>query len=183
MAYNYRDDPVLGPTLAYWLDKRGSRAMPRKADIDPTEIAPKILPNLVIIQVVDGGARFRYRLVGTALVDAYGKDFSGRHADELFPDDQLNFVQSSYRTVCASKLPLFSHNRYFRLKDTDLFSIRIYMPLSDDNQDVHHILGVMRFEFGASLDGGVWGAGAKLDPTWHYTETIEIDARARELAG
>jgi hypothetical protein len=181
MAYNYRDDPILGPTLAHWLAKRGERAMPRRSEIDPTEIPPKVLPNLQIIDVIDGGARFRYRLVGTALVEAYGRDFSGRIADELFPDDRLSFVQGIYRTVCTSKLPFFSRNKYHTPKDIDLFSLRIYMPLSDDGAAVTHILGVMRFEYGALLDSGVWGDKAKLDPEWHYTETIELENRTPAL--
>ena len=180
MSYNYHDDPILGPTLGYWHAKRGGRAMPRKTDIDPVEIAPKVLPNLQIIEVIDGGARFRYRLVGTALVDAWGKDFSGRIADELFPDDRLNFVQSIYRTVCATKMPFFSCNKYHTPKDLDLFSMRIYMPLSDDGESVSHILGVMRFEYGSPLNNGVWGEGAKLDPEWHYTE---VDRARRPRRG
>jgi hypothetical protein len=182
MAYNYRDDPILGPVLAYWTEKRGGRAMPCKSDIDPTEIPPKVLPNLQLIDVIDNGARFRYRLVGTAMVDAYGWDFSGRIADELFPDDRLNFVQGIYRSVCTSKAPLFSRNKYHTPKNIDLFAMRIYLPLSDGGENVHHLLGVLRFEFGALIDCGVWGEAAKLDPAWHYIESIEIGSRAEELA-
>jgi hypothetical protein len=174
MAYNYRDDPLLGIALSYWIDKRDDRLMPSRRDIDPVELPAKVLPNLQIIEVIGGGARFRYRLIGTALVEAYGMDFSGRIADELFPDDRLNFVQGIYRTVCTTKVPLFSRNKYHTPKDIDLFSSRIYMPLSDDGANVHHILGVMRFEYGAMLEDGLWGQRAILDPSWHYTESIEV---------
>ena len=182
MAYNYRDDPILGPALSYWLGKRGGLAMPRKRDIDPVEIPPKILPNLQLIEVIDDGARFRYRLVGTALVDAYGRDFSGRIADELFPDDRLNFVQGIYRSVCTSKAPIFSRNKYHTPRNIDLFSMRIYLPLSDDGFAVHHILGAMRFEYGAVFDEGLWGLYSTLDPEWHYTEAVSLDSRSLELA-
>ena len=182
MAYNYRDDPVLGPALEYWASKRWGRSMPRKRDIDPIEIPPKVLPNLQLIEVIDGGARFRYRLIGTALVEAYGMDFSGRIADELFPDDRLNFVQGIYRSVCASKAPLFSRNKYHTPRNVDLFSMRVYMPLSEDGVEVHHILGAMRFEYGAAFDNGVWGLQSTLDPEWHHTEAVDLDALAPEFA-
>src|ERR1051325_6866611 len=71
MRYNYQSDPVLGPVLRYWFDKRGARLMPSRRDIDPVEIEPRLLPNLQITELVDGGARFRYRLAGTAIVEAY----------------------------------------------------------------------------------------------------------------
>ncbi len=105
MACNYRDDLVLGTALAYWLEKRGARSMPSKRDIDPTEISAKILPNLQLIDVIDGGARFRYRLIGTATVDAYGEDFTGRYPDEMFPAELRDFIHGIYRRVCVSKAP------------------------------------------------------------------------------
>ena len=182
MIYNYRGDPVLGPILAFWTDKRGSRSMPRKCDIDPTEIPRRILPNLQLIDVIDGGARFRYRLVGTALVDAYGKDFTGAYPDELFPDDRLSFIQKIYRTVCKSKAPLFTHNKYHTPKSIDLLAIRLYLPLSDDDTDVHHILGTLRFEHDVALDSGLWGAGATIDPSAQYMETVKIETPPRESA-
>jgi hypothetical protein len=176
MTYNYRDDPILGSALAYWIKKRSARLMPCKRDIDPTEIPPKVLPNLQIIDVIDGGARFRYRLVGTALVDAYGSDFSGKYLDEMFLDTRLNFVQSIYRTVAKSKMPLFSRNKYHTPKNVDLFALRVCMPLSNDDWNVHHILGVLRFEFGAYFDCGIWGEEAKLDLSWRHNESITIDS-------
>jgi len=177
MAIDYRDDPILGRALAYWVDKRGARSMPCKRDIDPIDIPRNVLPNLQIIEVIDGGARFRFRLVGTASVDAYGRDYTGRYADEIFPDDRLNFVQSIYRTICKSKIPLFSRNKYYTPSNIDLFAMRIYLPLSDDDVSVNHILGVLRFEFAACFSRGIWGAQARLDPSWHHIEAIEVDRR------
>ena len=168
--------------LAYWIEKRGSRSMPRKRDIDPIEISPRILPNLQIIEVINRGARFRYRLVGSASVDAFGSDYTGRYPDEMFSDDRLNFIQSIYRKVCATKIPLFSLNRYHTPKNIDLFAYRIYMPLSEDGIDASHIFGALRYESGSVAEAG-WREGAKLDPSGQHTESIEIDHPIRSLAG
>ena len=168
--------------LAYWIEKRGSRSMPRKRDIDPIEISPRILPNLQIIEVINRGARFRYRLVGSASVDAFGSDYTGRYPDEMFSDDRLNFIQSIYRKVCATKIPLFSLNRYHTPKNIDLFAYRIYLPLSEDGIDASHILGILRFECGSAADAG-WREGAKLDPFGQYTESIEIDRPICSVTG
>jgi hypothetical protein len=175
MAYNYRDDPILGPGLAYWAAKRGGRSMPSRRDIDPIEISPKILPNLQIIDVIDGGARFRFRLVGTTVVEIYGSDFSGKYPDEMFPDDRLKFVEGVYRTVCETKAPLFCRNRYYTPKNLELVASRIYMPLSDDDWNVHHIFCVLRFEFSSAFDSGVWGDDARIDPSSRVVEPIPID--------
>lgn len=182
MIYNYREDPILGPTLTYWTQKRGSRSMPRKRDIDPIELPPKLLPNIQIIEVIDGGARFRYRLVGTASVDAFGSDYTGRYPDEMFSDDRLNFIQSIYRTVYTTKAPLFSLNRYHTTKNIDLFAYRIYMPLSEDDIEVGHILGILRYQSGVAADTG-WREGAKLDPFGQHTELIDVGRPVRALTG
>jgi hypothetical protein len=138
MTDNYRDDPILGTALAYWIEKRGNRLMPSRRDIDPTEIPRKVLPNLQLIDVIDGGARFRYRLIGTATVDAYGEDFTGRYADEMFPPDLRDFIHGIYRQACAWKAPLFLSNRYVTAKGFELASRRIYMPLADADTEAHH---------------------------------------------
>ena len=171
MTYSYRDDPMLGAAFAYWVRKRGTRSMPCKRDIDPTEIPPKLLPNLQIIDVIDRGERFRYRLVGTALVEAHGEEFTGKCADELFSDQRLRFMHEMYRAVCTSKAPLFARNKYKARRNIGFVANRIYMPLSDDGVDVHHILGVLRVEFGVHLDSGMWG-GARLDPGEQYIEPL-----------
>jgi hypothetical protein len=177
MIYNYRNDPVLGVVLAYWDQKRGTRLMPCKRDIDPIEIPRRLLPNLQLIDVIDGGERFRYRLVGTASVDAYGSDYTGKYPEEMFSDDRPQRIKRIYRTVCETKAPLFCQNKYLTPKNIELQALRIYMPLSDDDGDdvqVSHIFGVLRFEFGSRFDRGIWGKGTISDPTSHYVEPITI---------
>ncbi|MFZ2007326.1 MAG: hypothetical protein WAV02_19735 [Stellaceae bacterium] len=116
------------------------------------------------------------------MVEAYGRDFSGRIVDELFPDDRLNLVQGIYRSVCASQAPIFSRNKYHTPRDADLFPMRIYMPLSEDGVAVQRIPGVMRFEYGAVFDEGLWAMQATWDPEWHYTEAVNVDSLTAEFA-
>ncbi len=174
MIYNYRDDPLLGSALAYWIEKRGERAMPRRRDIDPTEIPRKILPNLQIIEAIDGGARFRWRLVGTASVDAYGSDYTGAYADAIFSDDRLAFIQNIYRSVVRLKTPVFTRNRYHTTKNVDVFANRIYLPLSDDDAEVDHILGILAFQTGGVFAESGWRQIARLDPSGQYIESIDV---------
>jgi hypothetical protein len=174
MAYNYRDDPILGPALAYWIGKRAGRAIPRKRDIDPVEMPRSILPNLQLIDVIDGGGRFRYRLIGTATVEAYGEDFTGRYPDEMFPAELRDFIHGIYRQVCLWKAPLFLSNRYITAKGFELASKRIYMPLCDDNAEASHIFGVLRFEYESSIADARWRDDAMLVPDSACVEQVDI---------
>lgn len=49
--------------LAYWEGKRHGRAVPRRSDIEPAELVG-LLPNIILVDVVDDHRRFVYRLVG-----------------------------------------------------------------------------------------------------------------------
>lgn len=67
---------------AYWRDKSGEKVMPARADLDPLEI-PGLLPNLFLIDVVSGRPRrFRFRLVGTRIVELEG-EITNKFLDEL----------------------------------------------------------------------------------------------------
>ena len=46
-------DARLRALYEYWMEKRGDRAMPARADIDPTEI-PDLLPIVGLADVIEG---------------------------------------------------------------------------------------------------------------------------------
>jgi hypothetical protein len=169
LKFDYRSDPILKAALEYWRRLRGLGELPRRRDIDPTTL-PKLLPHLQLIDVVESGTRFRYRLVGTALVTAFGKEYTGKHLDELFKGERLAYATHVYSTVCARRRPVFLRNRYSTTKDVAMTANRLYMPLSDDGCSVNIILGALTFEWGCVAAFGTWG-GAQLDPS---TATLEI---------
>lgn len=173
MTYNYRTDPILGGTLAYWMGKRRDRPMPSRRDIEPAEI-PRLLANLQLIDVIDGGSRFRYRLIGTALVDAFGRDYTGKHLDKLFPDERGAFAQGLYQAVCNARHPMFLRNTYNTTRAVDIVANRLYLPLSEDGANVNVILGALTFEFGAGAITGMWEA-ATLGASERHIEPVDLN--------
>ena len=155
MSYDYRADPILGRALAYWRQKRNGRAMPSRRDIDPGEI-PKLLPHLQLIDIVRG--RFRYRLIGTALADAYGGDYTGQFVDDLFDKSRSQFITKIYSSIAEARQPGFLRSGYVTAKGLKLIANRLYLPLSEDDSTLDMILGVATFELdtlGSSL-AGAW---------------------------
>jgi len=155
VGYNYRADLILGAVLAYWRRKRQARAMPSRGDIDPIEI-PKLLPNLQLIDRV--GAQFRYRLVGTALVEAFGKDFTGQYLEDFADRQRSEFIGKVFASVWSARRPAFLSSQYVTTKSVSLIANRLYLPLSDDDREVNMILGAMTFESGATSLAGEWGS-------------------------
>jgi PAS domain-containing protein len=60
--------PRLRAALTYWDAKRQNKLMPPRSDIDPVEI-PRLLPYVMLIDVVREPLDFRYRLMGTQACD------------------------------------------------------------------------------------------------------------------
>ena len=147
MTYDFRSDPILGAAYDYWQTKRGERVMPGRRDIDPVEMPRRLLPNLQITEVVDGGMRFRYRLTGTAVVEAYGAPLTGLFYDQLFSGERLRRIEANLRRVCGEKQPVLVCNQYHSSRDVELLCARVILPLSDDGSTVSQFLMAMSFHF------------------------------------
>jgi hypothetical protein len=141
-------DKVLSALLNYWRSKLAGRPMPRRADIEPTDI-PQLLPHLQLVDRVDG--RFRYRLAGTAIVVAYGSELTGKFVDEIIPPARRAVAEGHYNTVYETKRPLFVRNKYTTTRDIDIVASRVILPLSDDGTTVSMVVTAQTFEYGAQV--------------------------------
>ena len=145
--------------------------MPQRRDIDPIELRP-VLSHLQITEVIGGGSRFRYRLVGTAIVEAFGAEFTGRYVDELISGERDSFVHACYRAVCASRRPAFVRSKYATIKNIDLTANRLLVPLSEDGTGVNQILGALTFEFRKPFLRG-FGHQAQIDLSQSYVDILD----------
>jgi len=157
----FRDDPILGPAYDYWRSKCHNGALPRRRDIDPTEI-PRLLPHLLISELVDGGTRLRYRLAGTAVVAAYGGELTGKYCDDVCPPERRASIVAHYRLICERKQSLLLWHRYLSSDRVPLICHRLVMPLSEDTKTVSQFVAALRFEYhGNAYEwAGRWAASA-----------------------
>jgi hypothetical protein len=145
---DYAEEPVIGPLLRYWERKRGDRAMPRRSDIDPTELPPRLLPHMQLIEVLEGGTRFRFRLIGTAVVEAAGADLTGKYIDACFTGVRRLFLERICSTLYAERRPVFATSRYATEGSFEITTRRIAAPLSEDGAAVSMIVSAVVFRFG-----------------------------------
>lgn len=64
--------------LLYWRSKHILGRPPRRQDIDPILDIPHLVSNLLLVDVLPEG--YRYRLVGSAIVDLHMEELTGRMA-------------------------------------------------------------------------------------------------------
>ncbi len=134
-------DARLRALFGYWREKRGDRAMPARADLDPLEI-PTLLPIVGLVDVLDGGARFRYRLVGTEIVDVAGHDPTGRFLDEALPDSgYADYLIGLFREATRECRPLYGESDFRDRNRIERRVRRLLMPLSRDGRAVDMIFG------------------------------------------
>jgi len=133
---------------AYWLAKRGQRRMPSRQDIDAVEI-PRLLPNLMLIDVFHDPLRFRYRLIGTRVVDATGEDRTGRCFDSVDFIAANPIVREQYAACVASGEPVHSLEPFYRRDSGTAYDVeRLLLPLSSDDATVDVILVYFHFKSG-----------------------------------
>ncbi len=65
----------------HWNEIRADTLVPRRAQLDPARLIP-ILPHLQIVEL-QSRSLIRCKLVGTALRDLFGFDYTGRNLVEL----------------------------------------------------------------------------------------------------
>jgi len=130
----------------YWRAKCGDRCMPRRADLDPSEIPPRLLPCMSLVDVVDDARRYVYRLVGTADVQVRGHDPTGKSVIEGFFGPDVDDALSCYNKVVATRAPLLDPEPFIATNGRYATEETIFLPLSDDGIKVNKILVFFAFK-------------------------------------
>lgn len=145
------DHPGIRNFYALWRTLRRGRLVPSRADLDPAAMRA-YLPNVFMIDVEDGGARFRYRLCGTAVAEVYG-DFTGRYVDDFVSPEFRDTAIARLRDV-ALKLHVHYLVQALTWQDRPYIRYRrLLMPLSDDQRVANILLGIVYSESDPYADG------------------------------
>lgn len=134
--------------FAYWR-RRADGRLPSRREIDPVDI-PAVLPSISLTDVVrrDDGRRYRRRLVGTAVVETFGQDNTGRWVDEVYRGESLAQLIAAYEEVVETARPRIDHCT-LPVAGRDYVSYdRLTLPLADDGRVVDVLLQSLVFTNG-----------------------------------
>jgi len=91
----------------HWDGVRGTRAMPRRDEIDPIELVPW-LPYVSMMELHYDPFRVRYRVVGTEVARIIGEDFSNRWLDETgWGESAIALNRLLYERVAEQRAPSY----------------------------------------------------------------------------
>jgi hypothetical protein len=143
------NSPRLREAYAYWDAKRKNKLMPARADIDPVEM-PRLLPYIILIDVVGEPLDFRYRLIGTQACSIMRRDFTGQFFSKIPGNEKESALWRGCDAVVGSKAPMYWQLPYVGpdrfLRDYE----NVLLPLSNDGVKVTMIFKVITFERGPS---------------------------------
>jgi hypothetical protein len=145
--------PMVRQGYAYWNEKRKERPFPERAEIAPREIR-NLLPNIILVRVIDGGADYEFKIVGQANVIAHGFNVTNARVDAL--DRQVDGYARLMRQIFgrvltgvpfASRGALKHINRAYRRYES------LYLPLGAGVGHVDHIFTVAGYS--GEIEGGL----------------------------
>lgn len=129
--------PRLQRLLAYWESIHPPGRLPGRQHLDPIAIRD-LVPGLWLVDVQRAPFRLRYRLVGTQIVDAIGREVTGQWLDEAHPHIRAHphFLER-YARVAATGIPsrrrgaarLWRHEDYREVEN-------LILPLASDGTTI-----------------------------------------------
>jgi hypothetical protein len=121
------------------MNLRGGRAFPYASDIDPLDMGPA-LGYVALVDPVDDGRDFRYRLFGATLAAISGFDMTGRLLSTFSASPLVvEFILATYRAALQRKEPLYAVRAPRRAIDTAYWHT-ISLPLTDQSGSVVRFL-------------------------------------------
>lgn len=131
-------------TLHYiWRTVTGDRLAPVHDEIN-LGLVRTLTPWLWIIEAVDGGSDFRFRLAGDRVIDFYGEHLSG---SLLSVRSHLPFFRQlrAHLLHCIDiKMPFAVGPEPSELPGKEHLEIELLvLPLSDDGTSISHVTGVL----------------------------------------
>lgn len=139
-------DPRIAKVHDYWNGRRPAPdKFPGRRQINPADVVA-LLPQVSLYEVHRNPLRFRYRLVGTGLVNTMEREVTGLWLDEaheafLKSDAYPDFVASAETGVLSyyRGMPSFHTDKGHAAIE------RILLPLAEDGVQVDMLLGVTTY--------------------------------------
>jgi len=128
-------EPQLLDLYLYWSGKRMLPCYPARTTIVPEEIK-RLLPFVMLVDVLDQGRHFRFRLVGTDV--ALGVDPTGKFQHEELPEGiYRDHITALFRRGAAGPGALYSRSSYgYTALEGPRSISRLFMPLAADGNTI-----------------------------------------------
>jgi hypothetical protein len=126
--------------LTYWAGKRPGH-LPQRGDFDPLVERPRMAPSMFLVDVLDEGAVFRFRLVGTRITRFVGTDLTGIYTHYDPYAMTTSATARSFELAVRHRKPIFVRADCWWSGDAHGRTETIVAPLVDERGVVTMLFG------------------------------------------
>lgn len=139
-------DEAIEQLYGLWLAKRGIRAVPARGDLDPAAFR-RLLPNIMLVDVLPPPDIYRVRLSGEAINEFYGGSITGRVPREYLSPEAVQVVAGLTRALIEQRQPIFRAGRVHWQADKTYKQFEsCLLPLAADGEIVDMVLAAIKFD-------------------------------------
>ncbi len=123
----------------YWRAAAPAGLLPGRQHVDPLVELPRLIPNLVLYDVVpsaDEELRFRVRVAGETLVEIMGSNPAGRYIDEFVLPERRRHVNAAFTEVARTRVAHYWENQMWTAGRQYIRMQRLALPLARDGRIV-----------------------------------------------
>lgn len=132
-------EPANQALVDYWHAIRCDAVVPDRAAFRPADI-PQLLPHLMLLEYQGQGALI-YRLIGSAVVEKLGTDFTGLCHLDIVPQTRRLQTAVRYREVLATPCGMCVHRAIRTKYGAAVILECVYLPLRDRRGKITQLIG------------------------------------------
>lgn len=115
----------------YWLSLDKDGLIPRRQDFAPEQIQ-NLLPNMIIHEIVSP-TELKMKLVGTAIVEAFGQEMTGRNYLDFVEEERRASASQAIRLVCEQPCGMLVRVKVLSKTGMALTRETVAFPMRDDD--------------------------------------------------
>ncbi|MEZ5669725.1 MAG: PAS domain-containing protein [Alphaproteobacteria bacterium] len=132
--------PLIEAGIKYWQKLARDRAMPRRRELDPTDI-PRLLPYTILLDIQHDPLDFYIRVAGQHIIDNYGRTPVRCTINTLISENpSIRRFADSFRLCVQQRRPVVVEDRFVGADDLRKRTYGVILPLADDRDEVSHLL-------------------------------------------
>ena len=133
------EDKRLQRLLSYWREKADGQDVAPITSIDPTDMR-FVLGYIMLLDVIDGGFDFRYRLYGTMISERFGRDVTGTTVRQFGDREYIvSFFLGAYQAAMQRREPLLTIHYPKNASETTSWT-RLILPLKNGQDEIARLL-------------------------------------------
>lgn len=142
-SVDHLESAMLIEVLSAWRRVGASRMAPKREEMTPA-LLKSALPWIWMIDVVDGGKDFRFRIAGDRIIQFMGRRYAGHLVSEFADKPFFGQMRTILVEAMTRKTPMMAGPGRTALEGREYLEVEVLvLPLSEDGQNVTTLFGAM----------------------------------------